>query len=42
MIDVTPITLGLEMAEGHMGVLIPKNTSIPTSMTKQYTNAQDN
>ena len=42
MIDVTPITLGLEMAEGHMGVLIPKNTSIPTSMTKQYTNSTDN
>ena len=42
MIDVTPITLGLEMAEGHMGVLIPKNTSIPTSMTKQYTNSHDN
>jgi len=42
MIDVTPITLGLEMHEGHMGVLIPKNTSIPTSMTKQYTNSHDN
>lgn len=42
MIDVTPISLGLEMHEGHMGVLIPKNTSIPTSMTKQYTNSHDN
>jgi len=41
MIDITPITLGLELHEGHMGVLIPKNTSIPTSMTKQYTNSHD-
>ena len=42
MIDVTPLSLGLELANGTMSVLIPKNTSVPTSMTKQYTNSHDN
>lgn len=42
MIDVTPLSLGIELANGNMGVLIPKNTSVPTSMTKQYTNSHAN
>jgi len=42
MIDVTPISLGIEMADGVVSVLIPKNTSVPTSMTKVFTNSHDN
>jgi len=42
LIDVTPLSLGIEMQNGNMSVLIPKNTSVPTSMTKQYTNSHDN
>jgi len=42
MIDVVPLTLGIEMQDGKLSKLIPKNTSIPTSMTKQYTNSHEN
>jgi len=42
LIDVTPLSLGIEMQNGNMSVLIPRNTSVPTSMTKQYTNSHDN
>jgi len=42
LIDVTPLSLGIEMQNGNMSVLIPKNTSVPTSMTKQYTNSHEN
>jgi len=42
LIDVVPLSLGIEMQNGNMSVLIPRNTSIPTSMTKQYTNSHDN
>lgn len=42
MVDVTPISLGIEMVDGTVSMLIPKNTSVPTSMTKQYTNSDDN
>lgn len=42
LIDVVPLTLGIEMQDGKLSKLIPKNTSIPTSMTKQYTNSHEN
>ena len=42
MIDVCPISLGIELKQGTMSVLIPRNTSVPTSMTKEFTNSDDN
>ena len=42
LIDVTPLSLGIEMQNGNMSVLIPRNSDTFTSMTKQYTNSHDN
>lgn len=41
-IDVTPQTLGIELAGGIFSPLITKNTSIPASMVKTYTNSDAN
>ncbi|MDR0835367.1 MAG: molecular chaperone DnaK [Tannerella sp.] len=41
LLDVTPLSLGVNVKGGIMSVLIPKNTSIPTSISDRYTTVED-
>ena len=42
LVDVTPLSLGLEVMGGVMNVLIESNATIPTKKSQVYTTAQDN
>ncbi|GLJ46832.1 hypothetical protein SUGI_0988040 [Cryptomeria japonica] len=42
LIDVTPLSLGIEVNNGVMTVVIPRNTPIPTSKETTVTTARDN
>jgi molecular chaperone DnaK len=42
LLDVTPLSLGVETYGGVMTVLIPKNTTIPTSKKEVFSTASDN
>ncbi len=43
LLDVTPLSLGLEVNAGEMHILIPRNTTIPTEKTEDmFTTAVDN
>lgn len=41
LVDVTPLSLGLETAGGAMTSLIPRNTSIPVTVTKTFSTFSD-
>ena len=42
LLDVTPLSLGLETLGGVTTVLIPRNTTIPTKKTEVFSTAADN
>src|SRR6202165_5674240 len=42
LLDVTPLTLGIETYGGVMTAMIPSNTTIPTKKTEVYSTASDN
>jgi molecular chaperone DnaK len=42
LLDVTPLSLGIETLGGVMTVLIPRNTTIPTRKTDVFSTADDN
>jgi len=42
LLDVTPLSLGIETLGGVNTVLIPKNTTVPTSKSQTFSTAADN
>jgi molecular chaperone HscA len=41
LLDITPLSLGIETMGGLMDVIIPRNSKIPTSAGRQYTTSLD-
>ncbi|KAJ8450322.1 hypothetical protein Cgig2_004779 [Carnegiea gigantea] len=39
--DVTPLSLGIELNNGKMSMVIPKNTTLPTKKVKRLTTSSD-
>jgi molecular chaperone DnaK len=42
LLDVTPLSIGVQTAGGVFSVMIPKNTTIPTRKSETYSTAVDN
>jgi molecular chaperone HscA len=41
LLDITPLSLGIETMGGLMDVLIPRNSKIPAKVSRQYTTQKD-
>jgi molecular chaperone HscA len=41
LLDITPLSLGIETMGGLMDVLIPRNSKVPTKAGRQYTTQKD-
>jgi len=41
LLDITPLSLGIETMGGLMDVLLPRNSKIPTKASRQYTTQKD-
>ena len=41
LLDVTPLAIGIEIGDGLMDVLIPRNSKIPCTATRLYTTQKD-
>ena len=42
LLDVVPLSVGIELADGTFSVIIPKNTPIPVKKTQKYTTDTNN
>ncbi|XP_078171993.1 heat shock cognate 70 kDa protein-like [Carex rostrata] len=42
LLDVTPLSLGIEIVGGVMSIVVPRNTTIPTKKEKVFTTHYDN
>lgn len=42
LLDITPLSLGLDVSDGIMEVLVPRNSKIPLEVTKTYSTSRDN
>ncbi|XP_001599254.1 heat shock cognate 71 kDa protein-like isoform X2 [Nasonia vitripennis] len=42
LVDVTPLSLGVQVGENEMSILIKRNTRLPFSKARNYTTARDN
>ena len=41
LLDVIPLSLGIENSDGEMCAIIKRNSTIPTSQTKSFSNHED-
>ena len=41
LLDIVPLSLGIELEGGIMSVVVPRNTAIPTVKTKTFTTVED-
>ena len=42
LVDVSPLSLGIEIEGGLMSVIVPRNSSIPFKKDKEYVTTADN